>query len=95
VRQLRSVRPVSAIVAVHSVLGPYMVEFCCVALKLVVEVDGEHHFIDQGLQHDRRRDQYLRDVGYDILRIPGYDVLRDSRDARTRIEEAIRKRREG
>jgi len=75
-------------------ISPYVVDFCCVALKLVVEVDGKHHFTDQGLRYDRRRDQYLRDLGYEILRIPGYDVLRDSRDACTRIEEEIRKRRE-
>ena len=32
---------------------------------------------------------YLDDLGYQVLRIPGYEVLRDPLRARERIENAI------
>ena len=58
-------------------IPPYTVDFCCVALKLIVEVDGEHHQTDEGRQHDQRRDRYLAERGYQVVRIPGYEVLRN------------------
>ena len=76
-------------------IGPYTVDFCCIALKLIVEVDGEHHFQERGRQRDQRRDRYLADLGYEVLRIPGYDLLRDPLAARQRIEQAIQQRRGG
>ena len=76
-------------------ISPYTVDFCCVALRLIVEVDGDPHFTERGKQKDRRRDHYLRELGYEVLRIPGYDVLRDPLEVRERIESAIVRRRNG
>jgi len=76
-------------------IGPYTVDFCCVALKLIVEVDGEPHFQEEGKRRDQRRDRYLGKLGYKVLRIPGYDVLRDPIGTRERIEKAIERRRGG
>ncbi len=70
-------------------IPPYTADFCCVALKLVVEVDGEHHQTDEGRQHDQRRDQYLAEQGYHVVRLPGYEVLRNAAAARWQIEQAI------
>lgn len=36
-------------------IGPYTVDFGCVALKSIVEVDGEHHFQEKGRRQDPRR----------------------------------------
>ena len=71
------------------VIEPYTTDFCCVALKLIVEVDGKDHFTETGLEHDQVRDQYLSDRGYVILRIPGYDVLREPHSVRQRIVATI------
>ena len=70
-------------------IPPYTVDFCCVALKLILEVDGEHHQTDEGRRHDQRRDQYLTERGYRVVRIPGYEVLQDAAAVRRRIEQAI------
>ena len=73
-------------------IPPYTVDFCCVAVKLIVEVDGEHHQTDEGRLHDQRRDRYLAEQGYEVLRIPGYEVLRDATAVRRQIEHAIDER---
>ena len=70
-------------------IPPYTVDFCCVTLKLVIEVDGDHHQTDEGRRRDQRRDQFLAQLGYQVLRIPGYEVLRDAAGVRQQIETAI------
>ena len=55
----------------------YTVDFCCVALKLIIEIDGQRHQTEEGRAHDKRRDDYLAGIGYQLLRIPGFQVLRD------------------
>ena len=55
-------------------IPPYTVDFCCVAFRLIVEVDGEHHQADEGRQHDQRRDRFLAERGFDVVRVPGFEV---------------------
>ena len=37
-------------------IPPYTVDFCCLAPKLIIEVDGAHRQTDEGRKHDQRRD---------------------------------------
>ncbi len=73
-------------------IPPYTADFCCVALKLVLEVDGEDHQTEDGRECDRRRDHYLAERGYAVLRIPGYQVLQDTTGVRRLIETTIDRR---
>jgi len=70
-------------------IPPYTLGFCCVALKLVIEIDGEHHLTEEGQTHDKRRDEFLRDRGYQVLRIAGFDVVRDLAAVMRLIEQTI------
>lgn len=66
-------------------IGPYTADFCCIELKLVIEIDGESHFTDEGREHDRNRDAYMTSLGYKVLRVPGYEVIREDGNAHARI----------
>ena len=57
-------------------LPPYTADFCCVEIKLVLEIDGKDHLTAEGKERDRVRDEALARQGFLVLRIPGYDVLR-------------------
>ena len=72
-------------------IPPYTVDFCCIDLKLIIEIDGEGHFSDEGLAHDRERDRYLSKLGYQILRIPGYAVIREGREVILLIQEFVKR----
>lgn len=50
-------------------IGPYIVDFVIQSQKLVIEVDGEQHFMPEGMQRDAIRDAWLRNEGYRIIRI--------------------------
>ncbi len=58
-------------------IPPYTADFCCVALKLIIEIDGEAHQSVAGRSRDEARDRFPAEQGYKVLRLRGYDVLRD------------------
>jgi very-short-patch-repair endonuclease len=73
-------------------ISPYTADFCCVELKLILEIDGIEHFTEDGQQRDRVRDGFLERQGYRVVRIAGYDVLREPSLCLKRIEEEVKKR---
>jgi very-short-patch-repair endonuclease len=53
-------------------IGPYIVDFLCVAHRLIVEADGSQHAKSK---RDAARDAWLACEGYTILRFSNHDVL--------------------
>ena len=59
------------------IIEPYVVDFCVVEKKLIIELDGNDHFSYYGRQHDKIRDDYLRSKGYRVLRFEN-SLVRDN-----------------
>jgi very-short-patch-repair endonuclease len=55
-------------------IGPYIADFACVLLKIVVEVDGGTHSTDAELAYDARRDAYIRARGWRVVRVTNWEV---------------------
>ncbi len=55
-------------------IGPYVVDFACVAAKLALEVDGATHWTPEQLAHDERRTAFLQAAGWQVLRITNADI---------------------
>ncbi len=58
-------------------LPPYVLDFYCAELMLVVELDGGQHYDDAGREKDRVRTDYLQRKGLDVLRFSNLDVLQN------------------
>ena len=58
----------------HS-FGFYIVDFYCAGLKLIVEIDGDSHFTDQGIDYDKARTEYIESKGYRIIRYDNSEIL--------------------
>jgi very-short-patch-repair endonuclease len=56
-------------------IGPYIVDFCCRQLKLIVELDGMSHF-ETG-DRDEVRTRWLEEQGYRVFRVTNWDVNED------------------
>src|SRR5213076_3284243 len=56
-------------------VGPYIVDFYCDALKLVVEIDGAAHAYKGDRDAKRERDSCS--MGFEVLRISSDRVLQD------------------
>ncbi|HEX3046903.1 MAG TPA: endonuclease domain-containing protein [Bacillota bacterium] len=52
----------------------YIVDFYCPVFKLVIEVDGESHFTEEGKIYDEERTMILSNYGLKIIRFPNTDV---------------------
>jgi very-short-patch-repair endonuclease len=70
-------------------LGNAIVDFCCLSLKLVVELDGAGHAHRSQAMRDRRRDQELEKGGYRVLRFPNGIVLKAPTEFVRKIQECI------
>jgi len=55
----------------QAVIPPYIADFACPALGLIIEVDGDTH----DAPTDARRDDYLGSHGYRVLRFGNADVM--------------------
>lgn len=49
-------------------VGNYVADFVIHERRLIIEVDGEHHYTEQGLIRDVVRDEWLSSQGYRVLR---------------------------
>ncbi len=67
-------------------LGPYIADFVCHALKLVIEVDGGLHSVRQ---QDVARDAWSEGQGYRVLRFWNNDVLGNLEGVMDRIGREI------
>jgi very-short-patch-repair endonuclease len=57
-------------------IGPYLADFCCPALKLIIELDGGVHVLRD--DDDARRDGWLTaKAGFTVLRFDNEAVLRN------------------
>jgi very-short-patch-repair endonuclease len=67
-------------------IGPYVVDFACRELRLIVEVDGGQHATDT---RDAVRDDWLSDRGYRVLRFWNNDVLSNTEGVLETIAAAL------
>jgi len=54
-------------------IGPYIADFACVDLRIIIEVDGGQHAVQSA--YDASRDQFIRDQGFIVLRFWSNEVL--------------------
>ena len=67
----------------------YIADFACLALRLVIEVDGITHWEDGQEEKDARRDDALAEVGFVTLRFSSYDVLNQIKRVQDAIEDWV------
>jgi very-short-patch-repair endonuclease len=67
-------------------VGRFILDFCCPACKLAVEVDGEVH--DEQVERDAERTRVLEGYGYRVLRFRNEQVMRELPSVVQRITAA-------
>jgi very-short-patch-repair endonuclease len=69
-------------------IGLYIVDFCCLQKKLIIELDGGQHLEQAG--YDQERTAFLQSKGYRVLRFWNNDVLNDLSGVMTTILDALK-----
>ena len=57
------------------IVGDFIVDFICLPLNLIIEVDGEYHNNPKQQEADHLRDSILNQAGYTILRFTNEEVI--------------------
>jgi len=70
-------------------MGPYILDFYCVELKLAIEVDGKQHAGLGMIKYDNARTKYLSRRGIEVLRIPNELLTHDAPIVAEQIKYAI------
>ena len=68
-------------------IGNYIVDFFCIKLKLVIEVDGESHYAKE--QKDAEKRRYLESLGLNVLRFNDDQVKLNMEGVLTEIDNWI------
>ena len=71
-------------------IGSYYVDFAIHRQKLVIEVDGDIHGIEDGPMYDAERTRFLQNEGYRVLRFSNLDVLHNPEGVFETIEKILK-----
>lgn len=75
----------------QNTIGKYIVDFYCAKAKLVIELDGSHHFEDENIEKDLQRTKFLENYGLKVIRIPNNEVNKNFRGVCEYIDNEVRK----
>ncbi len=70
-------------------IGDYIVDFFCPKAKLIIEVDGSQHFVNETIEYDRIREEYVSSLGLKVLRFTNTEVLKHVEGVVERIAEEM------
>jgi len=55
--------------------GPYIVDFYCANLKLIIEIDGDSHATADAIAYDMERTAFLEGLGLRVIRFSNDEVM--------------------
>lgn len=79
----------------QKIIGNYIVDFYCPKLKLIIEIDGFHHYYDENIEYDNKRTEFLEKTGFYVLRFDNSDINKDFEYVRYTIDVICEARAKG
>jgi very-short-patch-repair endonuclease len=73
----------------HTV-GPYTLDFYCLAARLAIELDGGQHYDGVRREQDELRDEWLANQGIRVLRFSDREALLEMEAVEESIWRAVR-----
>ena len=70
-------------------IANYIVDFYCHALKLVIELDGGIHEVEDVKKYDEQREAYLNELGLTVLRFTNEQLFKENKLVIKKIEQTI------
>ena len=67
----------------------YIADFMCKELKLIIEVDGYTHLLEDVIENDIFRQQKLENAGFIVIRFKDEEVLKEINRVRELIQVTI------
>jgi acetylglutamate kinase len=71
-------------------ISNFIADFYCHPIKLVIEIDGDIHDVEEIKQYDQARDQSIKEFGLTIIRFKNEEVFNNANAVLAKIDETIR-----
>jgi len=71
-------------------VGGYIADFYCQKYKLIIELDGKIHDSKENQEYDKIRDNYFKELNFNILRIKNEEVDSDMEKVLEKIKNIIK-----
>ena len=73
-------------------VGNFIVDFCCPSAKLIIEADGDSHFLDAATKlKDNSRQKEIEGLGFTVLRFTNKDITENIEGVLETILNHLRK----
>lgn len=59
------------------IIGDYIADFVCLTSKLIIELDGGYHQLEQQQTSDKRRTEWLESRGFRVIRFTNEELFKD------------------
>lgn len=66
-------------------IGKYIVDYYCPELKLIIEIDGDVHALDERKEKDKERQKYLESLTFRMIRYSNDDILKNLNGVMTHL----------
>lgn len=73
------------------IIDQFIVDFVCLNQKLIIELDGKHHFEDENQQRDEDRTAILNQLGFKVIRFENKEILHHLDNVLESILEYLKK----
>jgi very-short-patch-repair endonuclease len=73
-------------------IGPFYVDFVCHHAGVIIELDGETHYVEGAQERDAKRDEFLRGEGYIVLRFANHELMHNADGVYRTIAETLSER---
>ncbi|MCX6800141.1 MAG: endonuclease domain-containing protein [Candidatus Falkowbacteria bacterium] len=68
-------------------ISNYIVDFYCSQLRLVIEIDGDLHYLEEKtIEYDKKRQREIEKMGIRFLRFTNYEIYKNLRGVLVTIE---------
>ena len=72
-------------------IGKYIADFYCSELRLVIELDGSHHYEENVFEYDKIREEFMKSLDIQSIRFNNLDVFKSLDEVMERVYFEVRK----
>lgn len=72
-------------------IGKYIADFYCSELRLVIELDGSHHYEENVFEYDKIREEFMKSLDIKTIRFNNLDVFKSLDEVMERVYFEVRK----
>lgn len=71
------------------IIDKYIIDFICLEKKIIIELDGMQHKREKDIKYDAKRNNYLKNLGFIVLRFWNNEINENLNGIMLKIEKFI------